>query len=222
MDTISRLPDTAADAKQEAKKPRKTKGTTEMKEPIQSKQIKELPPKEEKKTAKKFFAANRRHLVLCCTLLLVAAALVLNVVLFGGNDPTPSLPTGDEQGGDSGAVDNTLDSYFSATQVSRQRARDEALEVLQSVVDNASADEATKTGALQEIAELAADMEAEANIESLVLSRGFAQCVAIINDGICSVVVNGSTLQPGQISQINEIVYEQSGILPANIRIITK
>ena len=114
------------------------------------------------------------------------------------------------------------DGYFSATQVSRQRARDEALEVLQSVVDSESADEATKTEALLEIADLARAMEAEANIETMVIAKGFERCVAVINGDTCSVVVNGTELQENQISQINEIVYEQAGILPANIRIVTK
>ena len=78
------------------------------------------------------------------------------------------------------------------------------------------------TEALLEIAELARAMEAEANIESLILAKGFEQCVAVINGDTCSVVVSGSELQPQQISQINEIVFEQAGIEPANIRIVTK
>ena len=85
-----------------------------------------------------------------------------------------------------------------------------------------SADEATKTEALLEIADLAKAMEAEANIETLILAKGFAQCVAVINGDTCSVVVSGTELQENQIAQINEIVYEQSGILPTNIRIVTK
>ena len=163
-------------------------------------------------------------MVLACTVLLIAAAVVLNVVLFNNpaKDPTPSAPAGDEGAGDNTQADTTLDGYFSATQVSRQRARDEALEVLQGVVESESADDATKTAALLEIAELAKAMEAEANIESLVLSKGFAQCVAVINGDACSVVVNGTELQQSQISQINEIVYEQAGILPQSVRIIVK
>lgn len=168
---------------------------------------------------------RRRHVIVTCAVLLIAAALVLNFVLFGGKQNTVDpAPAGTEPSADVGAqtpADSTA-GYFSATQVSRQRARDEALEVLQGVVDNENADEATKTGALQEIKELAAAMEAEANIESLVLAKGFSQCVAVINGDSCSVVVNGTELQPRQISQINEIVYEQAGIQPANIRIITK
>ena len=172
-------------------------------------------------TRRKF---GRRHLMIGCAALLIVASVVLNIVLFGGktNPIDPSTDASTDQDGADTSVDNSVDGYFSATQVSRQRARDEALEVLQSVVDNESADEATKTEALLEISELAAAMEAEANIETLVLAKGFAQCVAVINGESCSVVVRGENLQANQISQINEIVYEQAGITPANIRIITK
>ena len=178
-------------------------------------------PLEKKKRQFKF---GRRHLVMMGAVLLVAVALVLNFVLFGGNqttDPT-DLPTGEgtENGGDAPTV--SVDGYFSAAQVNRQRARDEALEVLQSVVESEEANEATKTEALLEISALAREMEAEANIEAMVLAKGFEQCVAIVNGETCSVIVNGTELAPAQISQINEIVYEQAGILPANIRIVTK
>ena len=168
---------------------------------------------------------GRRPIIVACAVLLIAAAVVLNVVLFSdqGEPVDPSAPSGGDvtnEGGD--AAVSQQDGYFSATQVSRQRARDEALEVLQSVVDNESADEATKTEALLEIAELARAMEAEANIETLVLAKGFEQCVAVINGDTCSVVVNGDELLPSEISQINEIVYEQAGIKPANVRIVVK
>ena len=169
---------------------------------------------------------SRRMVVTACAALVIALAVLLNVTLLGGETVDTTVPSdgnvsqGDDAG-NSDAVDSG-DGYFSATQVSRQRARDEALEVLQSVVDSESADEATKTEALLEIADLARAMEAEANIETMVLAKGFERCVAVINGDTCSVVVSGSELQENQISQINEIVYEQTGILPANIRIVAK
>ena len=171
---------------------------------------------------------SKRTVVAACAMLVIALAVVLNVTLLGGETVDTTVPSdgnvlegeGNVTGG-TDAVDNG-DGYFSATQVSRQRARDEALEVLQSVVDSADADEATKTEALLEIADLARAMEAEANIETMVLAKGFERCVAVINGETCSVVVNGGELQETQIAQINEIVYEQAGILPVNIRIVTK
>jgi stage III sporulation protein AH len=164
---------------------------------------------------------GRRGVVIACAVLLVAAALVLNIMLFGETKPLTDGATESDGEVSDGDTLSGADGYFSATQVSRQRARDEALEVLQGVVESEKADEATKTGALLEISELAKAMEAEANIETLVLAKGFAQCVAVINGDSCSVVVSADgELTPAQLSQINEIVYEQAGIEPTNIRII--
>ena len=183
----------------------------------------QLEMKKEVRSAPKI---GRKQIFTACAIMMIALAIVLNVVLFNGENavlPEPDVDTGGNATDGTQEGTNTLDGYFSATQVSRQRARDEALEVLQSVAESEDADEATKTQALLEISELARAMEAEANIETLVLAKGFAQCVAVINGESCSVVVsNEGELQSAQIAQINEIVYEQCGIHPTNIRIITK
>jgi stage III sporulation protein AH len=192
-----------------------------MENQLEMKQQEAVKPHKERR-----FKITSRSVITLCAVLVIAAAVILNVTLFGGDATVqPDLPSdGTVQDGNNGGSTNvdSTDGYFSATQVSRQRARDEALEVLQSVVDSESADEATKTEALLEIADLAKAMEAEANIETMVLAKGFERCVAVINGETCSVVVNGTELQENQISQINEIVYEQTGITPANIRIVAK
>ena len=107
-------------------------------------------------------------------------------------------------------------------QISRQRTRDEAIEVLQSVVDNQSSTETAKNEALAEINKLATVMEIEANIETLIIAKGFEECVAVISGENASVVVKSDGLIPSQISQINEIVYQQAGIMPVNITIIER
>ena len=184
---------------------------------------------------------GKRQLVIAGTVLLIGAAVVVNWLLFsGGTEPTDGydgyqsasdLITSHGTAGDTaemsagqnaqGATD-VSDSYFASTQVSRQRARDEAIEVLQGVVDNNSSDEATKAQALADISQIAKDMEAEANIETLIKSKGFEQCVAVINGDAASIVVKSDGLIASQISQINEIVYEQAGISPIKITIIQK
>ena len=76
--------------------------------------------------------------------------------------------------------------------------------------------------ALAQISALAGIMEAESNIESLIVAKGFEECVAVISDGSVSIVVKSDGLKPAQISQINEIVYEQAGIKPVNVKIIER
>ena len=69
---------------------------------------------------------------------------------------------------------------------------------------------------------IALDIEREANIETLVTAKGFAQCVAVVNGDSANVIVKSDGLLPNEIAQINEIVYEQAGIVPANVKIIEK
>ena len=115
------------------------------------------------------------------------------------------------------------DSYFSTVQVSRQRARDEALEVLQAVVNNDNATDEVKAEAVAEIAKLSLEMQQESDIESLITSKGFEKCIAVINGDSASVVVKCSTtLTPAELAQINTAVYEVAGIEPINITIVGK
>ena len=57
-------------------------------------------------------------------------------------------------------------------------------------------------------------------IETLVIAKGFENCVAVISGDKANIVVCSATdILPAQISQINEIVYDTAGILPVNINI---
>ena len=165
---------------------------------------------------------GKRNLIIMAAVLVIGAAVWLNWMLLS---PEEGYDGYDQTGNDAGASDvsgeNEEDTYFATMQVSRKRARDEALEVLQSVVDNADADEAVKAQALTDINRLALEMTAESNIETLVMAKGFADCVAVINGDTATIVVKakGDSLLANEIAQINEIVYEQAKISPVNIKI---
>ncbi len=175
---------------------------------------------------KDFFARmGRRNLIIIGAVLLVGVAICLNWVLFA-DTTDDGYDYGDGSGAAGNDVENTETSevlaYFASTQVSRDRAREEALAVLQNVVDSADADSAEKAQALEDIATIANNIEAEANIEAMVMAKGFEQCIAIINDGVCTVVIMTDELLASHMSQINEIVYEQAGIKPVNVKYIQK
>lgn len=173
---------------------------------------------------------GKRNVAIACSVLLIGAAVLLNWILFAGANNTDGYdgydqPTGnisDTPNQDNTNVDNADNTYFSATQVSRQRARDEALEVLQSVVDNPEASEAVRAEALAGISAIAEEIQKEANIESLITAKGFEQCVAVLNGDTASIIVSADELLPAQLAQINTIVYEQTGIAPSGITIINK
>ena len=179
---------------------------------------------------------GRRNLIIILSVLVIGGAVWLNIALFsqGAKQAGGSASDTDAiQGGASfveGEETNTvgepvdeIDSFFASAQVDRQRSRDEAIEVLQLVVENPEALEESKSVAMSEITRIANDMNNEGKIESLVTAKGFERCIAVISDAKCNVIVKvTSTLLPNQVAQIQEIVYEQAGILPANVKIIEK
>lgn len=174
-------------------------------------------------SVKNFFVRlGRRNLIIICAVLLIGVAAAVNVIYFAADEPVDAGTGAAGGAADAGAAESA-ESYFTASQISRQRARDEALEVLQNVIDNEGADSDAKAVAIADIAKMASDMEAEANVETLVMAKGFSQCVAVIGGDSINVVVDvDSTLNASQIAQINTIVFEQTGITPDKTVIIEK
>ena len=179
-------------------------------------------------SVKRFFERiGKRNLMIAGAVVLIGVAVALNWVFFAGNDKDDGFSY-DASAGMSGnygteMTTTAVDSYFSSVEISRQRARDEALEVLNAVVDNEKADEAVKAEAMAEIQTIAKEMAQESNIESLLMSKGFEKCVAVISGDTANIVVkNEGQLQSAQLAQINAVVYEQAGIAPAGVTIINK
>lgn len=192
-------------------------------------------------SVKKFFEKiGKRNLMIAGAVVLIGVAVALNWAFFKNDDAGDGF-TYDASAGMSGnygtemtttavGSDTTAedvlsdgDSYFASVEISRQRARDEALEVLNAVVENEKANEDVKAEAMAEIRTIAKEMAQESNIESLLMSKGFEKCVAVISGDNANIVVkNEGQLQSSQLAQINAVVFEQAGIRPTNITIVAK
>lgn len=179
---------------------------------------------------------DHRTVITVGAVLVIGVAVLLNLLLVGGEDtgegglkPAIDLTelgqaVKDEGDGSQESVQENASAsdYFLEMALSREQARDEAMAVLQSVIDSEDAVEQVRTDAMEDICRIAAEIELEANIESLIMAKGFSSCVAVVNGESASVVVSSDGLLPGQVSQISEIVYEQAGVLPTNLNIIEK
>ena len=114
---------------------------------------------------------------------------------------------------------NTVSDYFAAVRLSRQEARDSAVTILQEAMayDNKESDQSSAK--LEEIVNIAL---CEAQIESLVIAKGYADCVAYISDGGISVAVATPEggLQETDVAVIADIVMSQSEFTLDEIRIV--
>ena len=96
------------------------------------------------------------------------------------------------------------------------------MSVLKTVTESDSAVEEVRNTAYDDIRQIASDIECEANIETLIEAKGFEQCIAIVNGSVASVIVKTPGLTPGELAQISEIVYNEAGIVPADLKIIER
>lgn len=106
--------------------------------------------------------------------------------------------------------------------INRERTRDEAMDVLQTIADSPDTMPDARQEALLSITAMVEEMNAETNIETLVKAKGFEECVAIISGEKCSVIVKAEELLPDEAAQILEIAVEQSGLPATAIKIIPK
>lgn len=115
---------------------------------------------------------------------------------------------------------NTVDNYFAAVRLSRQQSRDSAISLLQ---------EAMAYGEDLETTEASAKLESvvntglcEAQIESLVIAKGYTDCVAYMNEDGISVAVAAPEdgLKEEDVALISDIVMTQADFDLEDVRIV--
>ncbi len=176
---------------------------------------------------------GRKQLVLASLVLALGAAVYLNWQFAGTN----KLPIGDGEDTSSqlGAAQLVNNAYvetvtddlqakagtdmFAEARLSRQNSRDEALELLDGVLEDVDADSEAKKAAVEEASAMAQNILKETNVESLLKAKGYEESVAYITAEECSVVVAGD-LQDSDMLIVQEIVIEQTGLTAEKIKII--
>ena len=115
---------------------------------------------------------------------------------------------------------NTATDYFAAVRLSRQQARDNALDLLQEAM---AYDDATKAQeSSQQLDEIVQTALSEATIESLIIAKGYTDCVAYMsNDGVSvAVAAPEGGLQTADVAVIADIVMTQSEFTLDDIRVV--
>lgn len=185
----------------------------------------------------------KRNVVVAVIMLFVCAAVYLNwsygqevengteaadgkllgeATLVGSSDDALLNVSGeaDELGTLSDITQQT--GYFSSARLNRQQARDSALSLLQDAAEDESANQVMKDEANASIQTMASNTLSEAQIENLVMAKGYEDCVCFIDTSGVSVVVAAveGGLTEIDTARIMEIVKEETGLTAAQITII--
>jgi stage III sporulation protein AH len=108
--------------------------------------------------------------------------------------------------------------------LNRQMARDSSLEILRESSDNETLSQEKRDESATALSVLASNAITEAQIENLVIAKGFRDCVAFIGDNesidIVVATASGGVLQAEDVSKIKEIVVSETGFSTEKINII--
>lgn len=115
---------------------------------------------------------------------------------------------------------NTATDYFAAVRLSRQQARDSAINLLQDVSVNSDQTKAEESAA--ELGDIVQTALTEAQIESLIIAKGYADCVAYMSNEGISVAVSAPEggLKQDDVAVIADIVMSQSEYTLGDIRVV--
>jgi len=107
-------------------------------------------------------------------------------------------------------VSQKTTDYFAAVRLSRQQSRDSAVTMLQEAMSYGEDGESSSASA--ELEDIVQTALCEAQIESLVIAKGYTDCVAYMNESGISVAVASPEegLQETDVALIADIVMTQS------------
>ena len=173
----------------------------------------------------------QRNAVVAVVVLFVAISVYLswsyNAELGENTDIPVHAPLGggeDEKNNDNGQETLTADqqAYFAEARLTRQRARDAALTMLNEAVAQPASTQEVRDQAGEDIRIIAEYAMLEATIEGLVRAQGFADSVAFISDSRLTIVVSAPNdgLTAVDVARIKDIALNETSYTIEQITIM--
>ena len=135
---------------------------------------------------------------------------------------TTSTNTTDENVSQTNAMESSND-YYANSKLDRDKMYAEMISNYEKIINNSNASEAQKSIATQEITKISDTKNAIMICENLIQTKGFDNCVILVNDGSVNVVVNvEGGLNTDKVAKIQNIVTRELKVEINNIHITEK
>lgn len=200
----------------------------------ESVELSEVTPKERKNIfdfVKKInfknlnFNIKKKHIAVASMMIMLSAAVYVNYLYAAGD--LENFVAADKNYGDSILVEGNANeeitdtaSYFSEARVSRQQSRDEAVATIENLYGVAEEDSEQVSALVEKAGEIAANMELETKIESMIKAKGFDECIVYISGEYADVMVQTDGLLPTEAAVIKEAIIQQTSVPVENISIV--
>jgi len=120
------------------------------------------------------------------------------------------------------AIYNDVSDYFATARLTRQQARDSAVNILQAAAELENATQEAIDGAMAEMSVMAGFSLNEVEIETLIKAKGFDECVVFLDDDSVTVAVSAPEggLSSSSVSKITDIILAETELTAEQIKII--
>ncbi len=109
---------------------------------------------------------------------------------------------------------------FSEARMARQQSRDEAIEMLEGILEDVNSDADAKQEAISQAAAIAQSILKETNIENLIKAKGCEECMVYLESSQCTVVVGNDFNEAEDLVIIRDIVTAQTGLGADAVRVV--
>ena len=191
---------------------------------------------------------GKRQIILSCLSVMLAVAVYINYSLTQSDltaaTPTSELTAEQEHYGDTefvnaeaqesqsvqetaadAAQDDTAqadaasEDFFARARLEKTTNRDQAVQTLQMIMGGGDLTEDEIITTALNAVEVSNLIECEGNIESMIKSQGFADCVVYLDGESAKVVVKSDGLEASDAALIKDIILGEVSISSENIRI---
>lgn len=119
--------------------------------------------------------------------------------------------------GEAVLTSSSASSVVAQAKVTREQVRAQNKETLQNIIDNTELSDEQKADAVAQMVELTQFSEQEADIETLMMTKGFSESVVSLTEDSADIVVKTDELSEASRAQIEDIVTRKTKISPENI-----
>ncbi len=115
---------------------------------------------------------------------------------------------------------STSADYFTEARLEKESSRSKSLEILNQTAANESFDADIRQKAQNQILKMAEDVEKESMIEKVAQAKGYQEVAVYIDGDSVKLIVKKDSLNEQDVAKLKDIIVEQTGISPQNIKIV--
>lgn len=117
-------------------------------------------------------------------------------------------------------TDASAEEYFAEAKLSRENSNDKITDEIEDILEKDELSQTDKNKIEKLIDEYQSIVKSQTDAENLIKAKTGSECLVIINDGACQVIVEKNSLNQTVILQITEIIEKNTNISAENLTII--